>query len=339
MPVIRALTLMVPEFKNCSELMDGAKRLKHMSKSLRNVWTLRISVSGSLKGECLRKLVSEGFMVSAYHSRMKDASPDEVIEVLREGATYVSLRVEDLRDLSGIHELLSLIRKALSVEALTRVAFSFGGDVETPYYPLSTPRRFGVSAAIRYADALASRSEDRYREIMEEVFVRFSEAIEAAAKKAQLPYLGLDASLSPWMDESVVPIIMKAGGLKKFPSLGAAYSIRLLNEWIGKALIDGGIPGIGFNEVMLPVGEDNVLKKLASEGTLRLRDLTLYSAFCVAGVDMVNVPDDPFITEGVGKDLLAAASLKGRPVGMRLIPSPQGDIAIKAFGHIPQLKP
>ena len=48
----------------------------------------------------------------------------------------------------------------------------------------------------------------------------------------------------------------------------------------------------GYNGLMLPVLEDDVLAQRVAEGKLTIYSLTLYSAVCGTGLDTVPLPGD-----------------------------------------------
>ncbi|MCD6096225.1 MAG: DUF711 family protein, partial [Thermoprotei archaeon] len=96
---------------------------------------------------------------------------------------------------------------------------------------------------------------------------------------------------------------------------------------------------IGFNEVMLPLAEDNWLKDLASKSILRVRDFVSLSVICVAGVDMIPMPNiKQRKLEAIISDILTLSIIKEKVVGVRLIKTKlnPGDIlSLPLFGDIP----
>ena len=145
--------------------------------------------------------------------------------------------------------------------------------------------------------------------------------------------MGVDLSLSPWREESVVAIIEKLIGNKiGFPgTINTIFSLNRLVKGLAKKL---GVVTTGFNEVMLSVAEDNILNERVKEMAIRLRDLISYSALCAAGLDMVAVPRSIDITR-IAIDMLTIYRVKGRSVAMRIIPvdgGPGTEILLKRFG-------
>ena len=95
------------------------------------------------------------------------------------------------------------------------------------------------------------------------------------------------------------------------------------------------LESLGFNEVMLAVGEDNLLKKRVKEKKLRLGLLEGLSVVCVAGLDMVNVIKDRDTLIRIFSDMNKISKIKKKPIGTRLIPTTSNSIKISKFGEIP----
>ena len=95
---------------------------------------------------------------------------------------------------------------------------------------------------------------------------------------------------------------------------------------------------------MLSVAEDNLLKEKALKGELRIRDLVVLSAYCVAGIDMVAisiVDTNKYDLLRTLYDLYAAANVKKNILGARLIPATTSTgekLVIDRFNYIPVAK-
>ncbi len=231
--------------------------------------------------------------------------------------------------------------------APTRLAVVFGASWPlTPYFPIAVQTRSGTGfavAALYVDDILSSLREESSLELVRQIASRVFTVIEEAAKEAServgIEYYGIDTSLSPWMDESVARLIERLMGERKIGSLGTMSVIRELNRIIkGLASL---FDAVGFNEVMLPVAEDNLLKQRVGEGAVRLRDLLLYSTVCVAGVDMVVVGEDVKRNDIVelARDMATVYKIKGFNVGMRIIRDESARagewIQLGMFGRVP----
>jgi uncharacterized protein (UPF0210 family) len=90
---------------------------------------------------------------------------------------------------------------------------------------------------------------------------------------------------------------------------------------------------------MLPVLEDSVLARRASERPSSLHELLLYSAVCGTGLDTVPLPHDISEAELAGAYLDVAAlsvALNGKPLTARLLPVPDaiaGDLTTYTFDY------
>ncbi len=340
MPMIRALTFNVKDTGDVEGALSVAMSIKDSveNRGIR-VWDVRLTLSSGVSNKILDRLCSENIIFSAYQSRMYRVEVEELKNALRCSNSYASIIVTRRKDIRKAVNILREVAHDLGVEATTRLAFSVGAPIETPYYPLSVPLRSGVTVALRYVDLLASSPVSKWVDVVAEFLRKVEGVVREAAEEHGVSYLGIDASLSPWMEESVVPVVERVLKLP-FPSTGSAWAIRHINEVIAAAVRKAGVRSVGFNELMLPVGEDRKLLELADKGKIRLRDLTYLAAYCVAGIDMIAVPDDPTLLASLMLDALAAHKVKGRVVGVRVLPDVGGTgfIETRMFGRIPVIR-
>lgn len=340
MPMIRALTFNIKNTDSIEEVLSLALSIRDSVEAMGiKVWGVRLTLSGNVDDRVFDKLCDENIIFSAYQSRIYSVGVEELKNALRCGNSYASIIVTRRKEVRRAVNILREVARDLGIEATTRLAFSIGAPIETPYYPLSVPLRSGVTVALRYVDLLASNPMSKWVEVAAGFLRKVENTVKEAARKHGVRYLGIDASLSPWMEESVVPIIERVSR-SPFPSVGSAWAVHHINEAIMSAVKSAGIKSVGFNELMLPVGEDRKLLELASQRKIRLRDLTYLAAYCVAGVDMVAVPDDPDLLSTIMLDALAAHKVKGRVVGMRVLPDVNGSgfVETRMFGKIPTVK-
>ncbi|MGC9116801.1 MAG: DUF711 family protein [Conexivisphaera sp.] len=312
---IRALALLgEPPSWDASALRDTmerwtselAERARSVSSSGIEVWTLRISLPG-LPGddpsivERVASAAPEGALVSIGHTRRP-----EVLEAAASRGLYAYMPISAPEDAAAAAAAVYRVARG-NPEDATRVAVSAGGHLlSTPYFPISSalPGRILFAASLLYPSDVDPSSPSRS--------VR---SIFRAAERAA-PWASFDYSLSPWMEESVAALIERAYGVA-VGSPGSLHAVRELNRIIRSS---AGPSAIGFNEVMLPVEEDSVLKRMAREGSLRASDLLRLASVCVAGVDMAVVSAGP---EGLRRFLLDARAVSasaGKPIGVRLIP-------------------
>lgn len=215
-----------------------------------------------------------------------------------------------------------------------RYAIAFKEILQTPYFPATASHEEGFTISLLYTELLKNNIDAPGR-----VKKKLAEIIENA-EKIFPKFLGADYSLSPWMENSVAALIEKKSG-KMFTLPGTISSIIQTN-WMIRDFAKN--KGLGYNEIMLPLGEDNRLKELALTSQLRFSHLLSYTAFCVAGLDMVPIPDttEPEIVKNILLDLDHISAQKNRPLGLRLIlPSAEDgtEITLGFFGKIPVLNP
>jgi len=337
--IIRALTLTYDEVR---DLSDVRKDLELSEKALVSTgftpWTVRVTLPDDVPQEVVKYLCGSKYLFSAYHASVDDVSRESLRKILGCGNGFATLLITNSAEVREAAELLVSMVSELGVDVSTRLGFTIGDYVETPYYPLSTPKRYGASIALRYAnDFLTSlKTQGDLKKAYDEIsksLKRLDNILSSVFKNIEIPYLGIDASLSPWMDESVVPIIEFLSGVA-FPSAGSAWGVRRLNAMLQE--LSKEIKSLGFNEVMLPVGEDNNLMRLVREGSLKLPHLTFLTAYCLVGVDMVALPGGAEVVEQVLKDVLAAYEVKKKPIGVRVIPAFNSrEVHIARFGTIP----
>jgi uncharacterized protein (UPF0210 family) len=76
----------------------------------------------------------------------------------------------------------------------------------------------------------------------------------------------------------------------------------------------------GYAGLMLPVLEDPILARRASEGRFNLRDLLLFSSVCGTGLDVVPIPGDTpvEVLERIVRDTAALAARWTKPLSTRL---------------------
>ncbi|CCC82394.1 DUF711 family protein [Thermoproteus tenax] len=296
------------------------------------------------------KFLREASRLSPRTVRISVATPPkeglrQVLNALEEtGAQYFAIGIyeaEDLEDLVRSYgvfasvtsierylEFLTTIDKRGEPELARYVALLLGGVVyNSPYYPAAVVKSEGVSLSLLYADDLSSPDDVA-------ALLKSAERIgESFAESIGERFLGVDGSLSPWGEHSVARAIERLFGVR-LGGWGSLAAIKALNDSIRSA----GVRSVGFNEVMLPLAEDEELKRLAQEGSLDLYKLASYASVCVAGLDMVPVEADREALRRLLLDLKALAETKARPVGVRIFPASGEYFEVPGFGRTPVLK-
>ncbi len=141
------------------------------------------------------------------------------------------------------------------------------------------------------------------------------------SKNFHTRFMGFDFSLAPFPEDmSSIAKAMESLGISAFGNAGSLAAAAFLTS----TLDEGRWKKIGFNGLMLPVLEDNLLAQRASEDSLTLKDLVMYSAVCGTGLDTVPLPGE--ITSGqvaaILLDIAALATRLNKQLTARLMPVP-----------------
>lgn len=151
---------------------------------------------------------------------------------------------------------------------------------------------------------------------------------------------GIDFSLAPFPTQSrSLGAAMESFGLPKAGLHGSLATAAILTDALDRA----DFPRVGFNGLMLPVLEDNVLANRAAEKTLTIKDLLMYSCVCGTGLDTIPIPGD--VTRGqisaLLLDICALALRLHKPLTARLMPIPgkkAGDVTEFNFDYFANSK-
>jgi len=143
-------------------------------------------------------------------------------------------------------------------------------------------------------------------------------AAEFARREGRV-YLGIDPSPAPGKDRSIGAAIESVTGVP----FGSASTLDACAR-ITAALKSLRARTCGYAGLMLPVLEDPVLARRATEGRYGVQDLLLYSSVCGTGLDVVPLPGDTPI-EVLARIIRDVATLLARlrkPLSARLFPIP-----------------
>ncbi len=148
----------------------------------------------------------------------------------------------------------------------------------------------------------------------------YYEPLEALAKEvaqeSDYRYNGIDVSTAPGLEASIGQAIEMHTG-QPFGSVSTLRTCAMITD----VLKNLNLKLCGFSGLMLPVIEDEVLAKRASEGSYSVQELLLYSAVSGTGLDVVPLPGQTptEVIEGLLEDV-AALSLKytSKPLSVRL---------------------
>jgi uncharacterized protein (UPF0210 family) len=195
----------------------------------------------------------------------------------------------------------------------------------TPFFPAAYHQgpdtlAIGLESASLVEEAFGERGDAvdatmRLRHRLEEALAPVERTATAIARREGRVYLGIDPSPAPGKDRSIGAAIE---ALTQVP-FGSASTLDACAAVTG-ALKSLRIRTCGYAGLMLPVLEDPVLAKRASEGRYGVRDLLLYSSVCGTGLDVVPIPGDTPV-EVVARIVLDVAALSTKlhnPLSARL---------------------
>jgi uncharacterized protein (UPF0210 family) len=313
------------------------------------VWTVRVALpplprraSVDVLVEGLKKArLDADVLYAVYHRDAYSASASEVRRVLSISENlYASVSAPE-PSTEAARVLYEAAR--LGADMASRFSLTVPDHVETPYFPAastlsSTP---GISIALLYPQLLRGRSWDEALIDLLDYVSRVEDAAAKAADRLGLDFYGIDLSLSPWMEDSVTGVLEEALG-DRLGSLGTMSVIASAEDLIAEACEETICTG--YNQVMLPVAEDNILKERVAEGAITLRELAAYSYACVAGVDLPLVPSSAWserMAFNIVSELYAASYRKGMPLAARIISvdaEPGSWIELPRFGRTPVIK-
>ncbi|MEM4718215.1 MAG: DUF711 family protein [Desulfurococcaceae archaeon] len=342
--VIRALTYFTSKVSDLSQLKNeietGMVLLDEIEKHLRenkySVFTKRISFPGLPRDIALRVVEYQGrdLLFSIGYS---DISKDDIIELVSHGVYVPVLHAED-PNIKNAYEYSRLIHELADFDPLAATRLSIGFhdmDFQTPYFPDSSSRGFrSIGLAFLYPQCIidAIKRDIDLSTAIKEIFKELNKLAEFIKKTFNLDVL-IDYSLSPWMDNSVARVYEEQG--YSVIGTGGIYYTWILNKYI--ETYSNKSMRTGFNEVMLPYAEDNVLIDYGRRGMLRARDFLMYASTCVAGVDMIVVPWDIDKLAMIIAGAMAIRIVKNKPISLRAIPVPRSEgetIDLGRFGLV-----
>ena len=143
----------------------------------------------------------------------------------------------------------------------------------------------------------------------------------ASVNRKLVAFSGIDFSLAPFPSGSAsLGTAFERLGIPKVGLHGSLAAAGILTECVERARF----PRTGFNGLLLPVLEDGTLARRASESTLTVKDLLLYSAVCGTGLDTIPLPGDtsPEQITSLLLDLCVLAVRLDKPLTARLLPIP-----------------
>jgi uncharacterized protein len=162
-------------------------------------------------------------------------------------------------------------------------------------------------------------AEIRLREAFDTQLAPIEKLASQIAAEEGVQYLGIDTSPAPGLDRSIGAAIEAFTGKPVgHPSTLQACAI------ITGALKTVRVKTCGYCGLMLPVLEDPVLARRASEQRYGIQELLLYSTVCGTGLDVVPLPGDitPDDLARIIGDMATLAARLRKPLSARLFPVP-----------------
>jgi len=368
---IRALTVALDvsplDIMNLNVLERYARLLRTIQKSCKDtaipVWSFRIALQPIAlrflkKGDLILKMIKSvyslcersGFnyisiplITSTDDLKSTDVLPDILDRLIGYDNVFLSFNIkeydaDDIPLISSFYaSLLNYLCERNALMAQARISLVLKGPLMTPYFPSASSLSDEVSIMasllyLKHISDLLRKGISLFSAALS-VSNNVNEILSNISQNLGIANAGVDLSLSPWMDESIYDVINAYHGVD-FPYMYTLYDINRELE-----LASMKTRSIGFNEVMLPLAEDNWLKDLASKSILRVRDFVSLSVICVAGVDMIPMPNiKQRKLEAIISDILTLSIIKEKVVGVRLIKTKlnPGDIlSLPLFGDIP----
>ncbi|MEM4487194.1 MAG: DUF711 family protein [Desulfurococcaceae archaeon] len=346
--IVRAITFFTGSAQSNKELEDEMNFALNtlnevegvLTKNNYPIFSKRVSLPGvpvNFAGRLL-DYVEKRLLISIGYLRFN--SVDEIVDLAYNGISVPILHeagpeIEKAKLYSEVFHRAS----AKDPVAATRIAVGFHNrDFYTPYFPDSSSRSLrAIGLAFLYPKLLVEmvRGGRSVEDSLKEVFRGIHNAVKLVKESIALPVV-VDYSLSPWMENSVAELYEVSGYSLLEP--GALYYTWMVN----KLIYDYSNKEIatGFNEVMLPYAEDSILMDYGAKGLIKAKDFLAYASTCVAGVDMLVVPEGKDKLTQLIASAMALANTKSRPLSLRVIPvasKPEDIIDLKRFGKVPVL--
>ncbi len=325
-------------FENTLNIVEEASDL--LKSNGYNVWTKRISLSippitvYSRLPDMLSDVIPSNYLVSTGCLFLEEVNIDKITDIVSQGI-YLCLIWGKEPDAIKVADIFI---KASSLDPInaTRIALSLTGTpLESPYYPLSTSLYGeGIGIALLYPKYLEQIFNKRGLRGIKKCLLSIEKDFLTIFEEFNTRYF-VDYSISPWMENSVVELIESITGYSP-DKPGFMHGIYILNNVLKEFMSMSKLMQ-GYNEVMLPYAEDNLLLKYGFEGKISAKDFLRFSSVCVSGPDMIVVPNDRSKLIGYIRDSLALGRSKGRCMGLRIIPvdSKVGEkVVLGKFGEV-----
>ena len=171
-----------------------------------------------------------------------------------------------------------------------------------------------LSAAFAGANTLAE-AKQRLTAVLESRLGPLERLVRQVARQDERAYGGIDVSPAPGKDASIGAAVEALTGVP-FGSPSTLAGCAAITDVL-KSL---RVKTCGYSGLMLPVLEDPVLARRASEGRFSVRELLLYSSVCGTGLDVVPLPGDTPADQlaALIADVAALSTKLRKPLSARL---------------------
>lgn len=205
---------------------------------------------------------------------------------------------------SGVHQaamtIANIAENTRGGEGNFRFAASANCPAGIPFFPAAYhqgPKSFaiGLESPNVLTTVFRKGPEDKVKENLKAELERIMKPIEALAinisKAKKWQYDGIDTSTAPGLDASIGEAIEELTG-QPFGSASTLSACAMITD----VLKSVAVKRCGYSGLMLPVIEDKVLAKRATEGRFTVQELLLYSAVSGTGLDVIPLPGETSIT-------------------------------------------
>ena len=243
-------------------------------------------------------------------------------------------------------EIITSLSKINNGEANFRFTAIANCPANTPFFPAAFHEGvnsfgIGLETPNLLIEAFNHSNPSNAREILKTVLEKNLTPVEKLAERisvsTKLKYDGIDVSPAPGLDASIGQAI-ETYTKQPFGSPSTLSACALITDVL-KSL---NIKKCGYSGLMLPVVEDTVLARRASEQRYTVQELLLYSSVSGTGLDVVPIAGDTpkESIEGILADV-AALSLKytAKALSVRLFPIPNKKVGEKVTFDNPYLTP
>jgi uncharacterized protein len=195
----------------------------------------------------------------------------------------------------------------------------------TPFFPVGyhqgpSALAVGLESASLVEDAFGQPGDGvdastRLRDRLDEALAPVARTAADFARREGQVYLGIDPSPAPGLDRSIGAAIEALTGVP----FGSASTLDACAA-VTAALKSLRTRTCGYAGLMLPVLEDPVLAKRATEGRYGVQDLLLYSSVCGTGLDVVPLPGDTpvEVLARIVRDVATLSARLRKPLSARL---------------------